>query len=154
MTGESPLRDKALTGLLVGLLLLGTVPPPVSAQSLGDRVRVRPSEGTPWVKGELADLGPDSTFTLQSGFDRDTFSASSVYRADWFKERSIALDLLVATAGGIAGTMIPPCDPAEGDCITGSTGGDAALGAGIGVTVGLVTHAIWPGSWKKWIKPQ
>ena len=141
------MRLRTAAVLVTGLALIA--PGAIHAQDVGDKVRVRPESGDDWVTGQIEALRPDSTFTVQAGFQTDTFSVDGVARADLWEPTNPALTLLGSSAGGAVGWWASEAMSENAE----AGAGDLAIGAGIGLAGGLVMWAIDQGDWTTWIEP-
>ena len=138
------------------LLILALIPSGLPAQDIGDKVKVR-HDGV-WVQGWIETLEPNGTFFIRDRF-RDPgfgFQVSEVTEADWYKPKSLALDLLMGVAGAITLEAVLACSPEGGTwrlrCYSDNRSTQYAIQAGIGAAIGLFMHAIWPGRWTRWIE--
>ena len=126
----------------------------LAGQEIGDRVRVRLLEDQHWTEGTLIDLGDDAVLVRGPvlGDVGTSFGVFEIQRADWYAPNSVALTILGGVAGSAVFLLTSPCEPLEGTCVTGTTGGHAAVTRGLGVAIGVIVHLITPGRWKKWIE--
>ena len=150
--------------VLLVTLLFGVWAPTISAQDIGDQVKVR-RDGV-WVQGWLETLEPDGTFFIRDRFRdpfiragvRDpgfTFRVSNVLEADWYKPRPLVRNLLVGTAAVIAFETLLPCSPVGGTvrgCFSDDRAAQYAIEIGIVAAFTLFVHAVWPARWTQWIR--
>ena len=146
---------RSQTAALLATLALGTWGSALSAQEIGDRVRVRLFEDQDWTSGSLIDFTADSVLTVRGPIVDGTgtvYRVREIQRADWYKPNNVALTVLGGLAGSAIYLLTSPCDVTEGSCLTGSEGGHIAVHLGVGLSVGLLLHAIRPGRWRTWIE--
>ncbi len=146
---------RSWTQTLLVTLVLGAWGPTLSAQEIGDRVRVRLFQEQDWTAGSLVEFASEGDLMLRGPIVEGsgaTYRVSEIQRADWYKPNNVALSALAGLAGSAVFLLTSPCDLAEGSCLTGSKGGHITVHLGVGLAVGLIFHAIRPGSWKTWIE--
>lgn len=138
--------------LFVALMLA----PGLQAQGVGDKVKVR-DRGI-WVEGVVEHFEPDGRLYIrdkpwEQGFG---FQVSAIDEADWYKDRPLALDVLLGVAGAVTLEAVLSCSPEGGTvrlrCWSDDRGTQYAIQAAIGATIGLIMHAIKPGRWTSWIE--
>ena len=142
---------RSQTAALLATLALVTWGSTLSAQEIGDQVRVRLFEDQDWTSGSLIDFTADSVLTIADGTGT-VYRVGEIQRADWYEPNNVALTVLGGLAGSAVYLLTSPCDVTEGSCLTGSKGGHIAVHLGVGMAAGLVFHLIRPGSWKTWIE--
>ena len=143
------------TVALLATLFLGAWSPTLSAQEIGDRVRVRLFEAQDWASGNLVAFESEGDLMLRGPVaegPEDAYRVSEIQRADWYKPTHVALSVLGGLAGSTALLLTSPCEVAEGTCLSDSKGAHAAVILGIGLTIGLIAHLIRPGNWRTWIE--
>ena len=139
------------------LLMILTLSPGLAAQRIGDEVRVN-REGV-WVKGWIKIFEPDGTFLIRDRFPApgSTFQVSEVNRADWYKPRSLARDLLMGVGMSVLIEVVFPCNNDPGtfgrSCLyVNDRGREFTYAVILGAGIGLLIHAIKPGDWTRWIE--
>ena len=131
--------------LPLSLLLLASQ---LSAQAVGDSVRVRRQPGYDWLAGRI--VRADSTsFTMQGASGAQEYRFADVARVDRWKRDKVGIRIFGGVLGSVAGFELGRAVAHNNQPATGSRGSDIALSAGIGVIFGLVSYAIAPGSWHR-----
>lgn len=129
--------------------------------TLGDKVRVSTEDDGAWTAGQLVGLEGD-TLSIAKGVEELHYRLGEIQQAERWEPRNPAWTLIGTTAGGTVGMLSSGLFGDTDDCafdgpdcpwITGSAGGDAAVGAGLGLVGGLVVWAVDQGDWKKWEIP-
>lgn len=130
--------------------------------TLGDKVRVSTEGDGAWTEGQLTGVEND-TLSIAKGVEELHYRLGEIQAAERWDARDPALLLLSTTAGGAVGFWAPSalsgdtddCEFDGPDCpyITGSSGGELAVGAGLGLVSGLVIWAVDPGDWTEWEVP-
>lgn len=129
--------------------------------TLGDKVRVSTEDDGAWTEGQLTGL-EDDTLSIAKGVEELHYRLGEIQDAERWEPTNPATTLLWTTAGGTVGMLssglwgdTDDCEFDGPDCpwLTGGAGGDAALGAGVGLVGGLVFWAVDRGDWKEWEIP-
>ena len=136
----------------VALLTLGllAVTAPLSAQVMGDSLRLRVQRGDPWVFGKVT-RADSSAFTLRHDTEDRDYRPSEVFRIDRWKRKKLALDVFACMLGAVAGWGAAELtsERVRNSTMTGSDGGDIAFALGLGAVIGVIGHSIEPGSWHR-----
>ena len=153
-------KPPRLTTLLAAVTTHLVLVHPATAQTLGDSIRIQFGESQGWLQGRLTSF--DSTgLVLTYGLEQGRFTQNEITRIDrWVRNRAEIQIPLGAVAMGLLSAVLwaPPdttcgssgCRIQPGYGWTDSRQGDALIGAAAGVILGLISHAIWPGRWKRW----
>ena len=118
------------------------------AQVTGDSVRLRLGPRAPWIKGRL--IRSDSiAIILRTTKDTQEYRFADVARLDRWKRDNVVVRLVTGTVAGLAGWELGRTLNGDGRSITGSRGGDLALGTGLGLLTAGVIYAVHPASWHR-----
>ena len=96
---------RSLTVVLLLALGLGAWSPTLSAQEIGDQVRVRLFEAQDWTAGSLVAFASDGDLMLRGPIGEGPgapYRVGEIQRADWYKSNNLALTVL----GGLAGSTL------------------------------------------------
>jgi|ERR1043165_1741983 hypothetical protein len=134
------MRATAILLAVVGFTL------PLAAQAPGDSVRLRLVSARPWLAGRTVSRD-SSRLVLRQMTEDKIVPLLEIERLEVWKKRNVPLNVLGSTAFGAALWGVSNELDSERSPVTGSKGGDIALGAGIGALVGIVYVLVSPGSW-------
>ncbi len=118
------------------------------AQAPGDSVRLRLGPGTAWVKGRI--IRSDSlAVILRTATDTQEYRLADVTRLDRWKRDNMGVWLISGTLGGLAGWELEEALNGHTRSVTGSRGGDLAVGAGVGLLTAALIYTLHPASWHR-----
>lgn len=134
--------------ILATWVLLLAPTSPVSAQELGDSVRVRLTPSAPWMAGRLTEVWGDS-IAVRSRERQRTYTLAALERIDrWERVDPLAYILVSAAVSGATWFGVARLRGADG-ALTSSATMDGLVGVGVGALLGTVFYVASPGRWKR-----
>lgn len=135
--------------ILTTLALMALAALPASSQAVGDSVRLRVPPSSAWAHGHLVSL--DSIqLTVGQAQGNQSYALQGIGRAEVWRRKNAGGTVLASTIACMAGAGLGIALRSDHrGALTGSTGGDLALAAGVGAAIGLIDLSVRPGRWTR-----